>query len=402
MLASFRQLAVVPRPVWLLCIGAVLNRLGSMVLPFLAIYLVRGRGFDSSTVALVLGAWGVGGVLAGPLGGALLDRVAPLWVLRGSLFCTGLLMLVYPHVQSLWALVPLTVLTAFVADAFRPAVLVMLTQAVPAQHTRMAFTVYRLAINLGESIGPAVGGVLATISYTLLFVVDGLTSLLAAGWMLLAMGVPKTAVPATRRNRTSRGPLADRRFLLMIAGTLLCDVVFLQLMGAVSLYLVGQAGLTEVHFGLLWTVNTVLIVVAEVPLNVATQAWPLRRLLVVGTLLVGSGVALMGLVYGLAQAALAMVVLTCGEMVLFPTMSAAVAHMAPEDRRGAYMGLHGMTFSLAWALAPVLGTNALAYGGPGVFFGGGLALCMVAAALMWMAARNLAQPPTDAATTTAA
>ncbi len=136
-------------------------------------------------------------------------------------------------------------------------------------------------------------------------------------------------------------------------------IVFFQHESSMALYLVRDLGIAVWVFGLLHTVNTLLIVFLEVPLNLATAHWPHRRTLVLGSLLVGAGFGALAFARSLPAVVATVVVWTFGEMMLLPGMASYVADVAPAGSRGAYMGLYTMAFSVAIVAGPPLGTALL-------------------------------------------
>ena len=155
---------------------------------------------------------------------------------------------------------------------------------------------------------------------------------------------------------------------MFLIATFLVSVVFFQHEGALPLFLVQDLQLSMAFYGMLFTVNTVMIVFMEVPLNAATAHWPHRWALSLGALLFAVGSGMFGFASGPAMVLLGIVVWTFGEMMLFPQASAYVADIAPPHRRGAYMGAYSMAFSLAFAVAPWAGTTVFATFGAGVLW----------------------------------
>jgi predicted MFS family arabinose efflux permease len=138
--------------------------------------------------------------------------------------------------------------------------------------------------------------------------------------------------------------------------------VFWQISGTLPLWLVQNLGFSERFFGLALALNTLMIVLLEVPLNLAMARWPHRRQLALGAWLVGTGFGLTGLVRTRGAVLLTLALWTIGEMILFPAVADAVATLAPEHRRGEYMGLHALAFAVAVAGGPWLGMTAYACG----------------------------------------
>jgi MFS family permease len=369
--------------VWVLVAATLVNRTGTMFLPFLVLYLTRARGYTPGEAGATLALFGAGALVAGPFAGRFADRFSPLAVMRVSLGGSGLLLLVFPLVRSPIAIAALVVLIAFVTEAFRPASLSVISHLVAPERRKSAFALQRLAINLGMSVGPAAGGFLAEVSWPSLFVVDGVTSLLAA--LTLAFLFPRdesVSAPSGAPRPLPASPASvDARFLFFLAAVIPVGIVFFQHESSMALYFVRDLGLAASTYGLLHTVNTLLIVLFEVPLNLATSHWPHRRGLVLGSILVGAGFGALAFARSLPGVILTIVVWTFGEMVLLPGLAAYVAEVAPEERRGAWLGLYTMSFNVALFFGPAFGTLLLEHFGGRVLWGTMFALGLLSAAL---------------------
>jgi predicted MFS family arabinose efflux permease len=375
--------------VWAIVIVTLINRTGTMVLPFLVIYLTKERAFTAEQAGLALVFYGLGSMITAPLAGKLCDRVGPLRVMRASLFLAGAILFVLAVARSFLAVNGIIILWAIVSEAFRPASLSIISEAVAPEQRKAAFSLNRLAINLGMSIGPAVGGFLAQASFFALFIVDGATSILAG--IVLALTRLQTRPQSTSEPaREITSPikrftaLADRRlliFLVLMVGVLM---IFFQNQAAEPLYLIRDLRLSESDLGLLFSVNTLLIILIEVPLNTAMAHWPHRQAVAFGALLTGVGFGALVFAKTFWSVAATVVVWTFGEMIVFPSSSAYVADLAPAEKRGVYMGLYVMTFSLAFMIGPWLGVAILDRFGAATLWGGTLACGCLAAVIIFV------------------
>jgi len=368
-LNPWRGLGGLPREVWLLFATNLINRAGMMVLPFLVLYLTRELGFSLARAGSMLAVYGASAIVFGPIGGRLSDRIGALPVMRVSLIASGLVLLLFPLAKSFAAVAAMTVLWAGCAEMFRPASLAAITHVVAPEQRRQAFALNRLAINLGMSIGPALGGFLATVSFHAMFAVDAVTTLLAGTLLAVTPWRAFSGVNSEAANRQGSriGPatiLHDGRFLVFLGGVILVGIVFFQHESALPLYLVQYLHLSPAFYGMLFTINTLLIVGLEVPIITATAHWPNRRSLAIGCLLFAIGFGALGLIASPAGVIATVVVWTFGEMLLFPAMSAHMAEIAPENRRGAYMGAYSMSLSISLTIGPWMGTQLLALLGP--------------------------------------
>jgi predicted MFS family arabinose efflux permease len=391
----WRGLRGLPREVWVLSLATLINKAGSMVLAFLALYLTRQLGFSVGTAANVLFLYGAGAFVAAPVSGILSDRLGPIRIMRGSLLLSGLVMLIFPLARSLALVIALTLTLSVLGEAFRPANLTIFGDLVRPEQRKAGFALNRLAINLGMSVGPAVGGFLAAISFAWLFFVNGATSILA-GLILVASTFPlhrhhangeeigAAVSPLTHRQRGYRDP----RLLFFLAGVLPVAIILFQHLASMSVFLVGTLKLSEASYGALFTLNCLLIVFLEVPINIATAHWPHRHTLALGALLFGIGFGGLAFAWDFWSAAVTVVIWTFGEMFFFPAMAAYLTDIAPERRRGEYMGLSQMVMGLAFMIGPWAGMLVLDRYGPKVLWLSTFALGLGAAMLM----SRLAEP----------
>ena len=386
----WRDLKGLPGEVWVLFVATLVNRAGTMALPFLVLYLTRRMGYPAGRAGLVLSVYGVGALVTAPLAGRLADRVGALRVMKASLALSGLVLMAFPLARGAWIPVA-TALLAVTSEAFRPASLSVISELVGPERRKAAFALSRLAVNVGMSIGPALGGLLATVSFPALFRVDGATSLLAA--VLLATQfrrpLPRAEAPADAPAeeavsflRRQFGVFADPRLAYFLASLLLLLLILFQNESVMALFLVRDLGMTEAGYGLMFTINTALIILLEVPLNSAISGWSHRRTLSSGALLFALGFGSYALAGSPAAVAAGVVVWTFGEMILLPGSSAYVADIAPARKRGEYMGLYTMSFSLAFAVGPWLGASVYERHGPRVVWAGALACGLLSTALL--------------------
>jgi MFS family permease len=346
LLAGLRAL---PRPVWILCAGIFINRFGTFVMPFLALYLT-GRGYTAGDAALALGAFGLGHLGAAVAGGHLADHLGRRNTIVLSMLSTGVAMLLLSQAENLWAIVALAALTGVTGEMSRPAASALLTDLVEPDQRMLAFALSRVAVNAGWAFGHAA----TSIGF-------GLVALIA-----LPHGIrtKPTATPWPGVWKVLRG---DRAFALYIAATFAVAIVFQQMGSTFSLQVTGL-GFSAVTYGLLISLNGVLVVLFELPLTMWVKRLPVRRAMAAGYVLVGAGFACAGFARSVPELALAMTVFTFGEMISMPASGTYLASIAPVHARGRYMGI----FGLAWAGATLLGPA------------GGVALFGIHPLLVWL------------------
>jgi predicted MFS family arabinose efflux permease len=385
---AWRDLRELPRGVWVLFATTLVNRAGTMALPFLVLYLTRDLKFTTAQAGIVLGSYGAAAFVSAALAGRLSDVLGPTHIIRDSLFATGVILFAFPFARTFPAVLAMTVALSLAAEAFRPASLAVVADLVKPAQRKPAFALTRLAINLGMSTGPALGGYLSTISFRSLFLVNGTSALLAGLVFVVALSRAPIhrALPAVGPDGPvvlpTRRAYSDPRLLFFVAAAFPVAVVFFQHISSMALYLVRDLRLSPIDYGLFFTINTLLIVALEVPINSATAHWPHRRTLALGAFLSGAGFGALAFAWNFWSVAATVVIWTFGEMFFFPGMAAYVTDIAPASRRGEYMGLAGMSMNLGFAVGPWAGTAVLDRFGGKMLWLGAFALGLVATTMM--------------------
>ena len=352
---SLRQrLRALPREAWLLFFGTFLNKFGAFVVPFLAIYMTR-LGYSSAQAGTAIGAYGVGMLIACILGGYLADRFGRRKTIVLSMFSGASVMLCLSQARGFPTIVLLACLAGLTAELYRPAASALLTDLVPAGQRVTAFAAYRLAFNAGWAFGPATAGLLAKESFFLLFAGNALTSVLYGllAWFALPSGLRGMRAGNTLRE-TFRVLRDDWRFRQVLCASLAVGVVFVQVFSTMSLEIT-QNGFGPSAYGLLVSLNGLLVVLCELPLTTLTTRFPARRVMGVGYFLIGAGFASNVLPRTIPLLVLTTALFTLGEMVSMPVAGAYVADLAPIQRRGLYMGTYGLVWALAFVAGPSLG-----------------------------------------------
>lgn len=364
----WRGLKNIPRNIWLLAFTTLINRSGTMVLPYLVLYMTEKIRVSPAEAGLVLAFYGAGGLITAPFVGKLSDRIGALRIMKFSLVATGIMLFMFSFVTNYYLILFITLVWSVINESFRPANLSFISKEVLPEQRKTSFALNRLAINLGMSIGPVVGGFLAALNFSFLFYVDGITSLIAGTFLILSHIRPEKETRAIKEKLTETESVSsakhhsvfrDKKFLIYMIALIPVEMVFFQHIGALPLYLVRDLKFVESTFGMLMAINTVIIIFIEVPLNNFMARWDDRKLIAVGALLCGLGYGLMVLSSSILLIIFTVVVWTFGEMIFFPSSASYIAEISPEAKRGEYMGYFQMTFSFSMMLGPWLGTIVL-------------------------------------------
>lgn len=369
-----------PPAAWVLFGGSFVNRFGSFVLVFLVIWLTE-EGYSPAQAGAAVSAYGVGALGASLLGGYLADRIGRRNAIAVSMFSAAATMLALSQAQTLWLVLVLSAGAGLTSELYRPASAALLADLIPTERRVTGYALYRLAINLGFAAGPATAGLLAERSFFLIFLGEAITS--AAFGFAALLFLPE----GTRSHRAEEEPgellraiRADRRFQLLLVASLLTAFVYFQQQGALPLHVVDE-GFSFATFGLLISLNGLVVVLLELPLAAITQRRRRRPVIALGNLLVGLGFALTAWASDVPLLALTVVIWTLGEIVGSPVAQAYVADLAPLHLRGRYQGAWDLTFALALVFGPLVGTVVYAVNPTVLWLGcgvlGGLAALLV-------------------------
>ena len=358
-----------PRDIWLLSAVLMVNRAGTMVLPFISLYLTQEKGLDVTTAGALLSLYGLGSAIGAWVGGWASDRIGAERALVISLVGSGVLFLWLGFQTDFWAIAISVFALSVVSESFRPACMTAVAQRAPDDLRVRAFALLRLAANLGMGIGPAVGGVLALIDYRLLFVVDAVTCWAAAALMIR---IPRSTVEQPVEDEVTVGrdrpPWRDGPFLALLVLVTCLAVSFFQIFSTLPVYFRDVYGFREDMIGLLLGFNAGIIVLFEMVLVHWAERRDRMTVVGIGALLVCLGFGLMPLGATVVFAAFTVVVWTMGEMLALPLLNAVVAERAGSANRGRYMGLYNMAYSIAFIIAPAAGTSVYDHFGPSVLW----------------------------------
>jgi MFS family permease len=393
--------AGLPRAFWTLFAGAVVNRMGSFVVPFLAVYLTERRGFTLPQAGWVVSLYGLGAAASGPVGGWLADRVGRRATMVAALAAGGTSMIALGLVERPAAIAPATLAVGFLGELYRPGHQAAVADLVPPGDRVRAFGLVYWGVNLGWAVGFSLGGILASVSFLLLFVADGATTLLFA--FLVWRGVPETLpghgqpLPPGARDTGLRplvasflAPYRDGVFVAFLALNLLLALVWFQHHFALPVDVVAH-GVSKPALGGILAVNGVAIVLLQ-PLAARLLAGRGKsRVIAASCVLVGLGFGMNSVVHAPALYALGVLVWTLGEIGSLPVSSALVADLSPADLRGRYQGAFGLSFGAALFLAPVLGSLVMQRFGSAALWTASLALGLAVAAGQLVLSRALAR-----------
>ena len=386
------------REAWMLSIVMLINRSGSMVLPFLGVYMTDHLKFSLENTGIVLSFYGIGSVLGSWLGGFLTDKFGEYYIQSWSLFLSAPIFIIMPFFSSVSMMALLIFLQSAISDTFRPANSVAITKYARPENLTKAFSLNRMAVNLGFSIGPALGGILSGISYNFLFIVNGIGAVTAGIIYVIffrrrnkIFREKKKLEPTKTIEKTvTKSPYKDYPFLLYSFLSAVFAVCFFQFFNTIPLFYKDVAKLDQSTIGFILGYSGFIIVLLEMPLvSLAERVLKIPQILSIGIIM--SGVSYLLLLFGsnIPLLLLSMSILSIAEIWVLPFMSTVTALRAERGNKGAYMGLNGIAFSFSFIFTPFLGTYVVSHFGFDSLWIGSFAILMVTAFLIFWITKKM-------------
>jgi predicted MFS family arabinose efflux permease len=356
-----------PTTVWLLSVAQLINRSGTMVVFFLSVYLKEELGFSLDQIGIIMALFGVGTISGVWVGGRLVDRWGYYPVMIASLGAGAVMFSAVSFIKSFELLASTMFIVSFCAEAFRPANMAAISYyAGPEIYTR-AVSLNRLAINLGFSIGPAIGGFLSELSFTYIFWADALTCFLAM-LMLLFFVKKSTREIGIIKDETSienlRSPYRDRAFLWFLPIAMLYAISFFQFFSTMPIYYTEVEGLSKSSIGWIMALNGLLVALFEMLIIYKYEKrWSLYNFIILGTFLVVLSYLSLLFLGGFWWMIAITVVISFSEMFAMPFMNTFMNNRAVGGMRGQYSSLYIMAWSSSQILTPIIATQVIDHSG---------------------------------------
>lgn len=319
----------------MLALVMLINRSGSMVLPFLGVYMTAHLKFSIENTGIVLSFFGIGSVIGSWLGGFITDRVGEYKVQYFSLLLSVPLFCLIPLFKTEAGVALIILLQSIVSDSFRPANSVAITKYAKPENITRAFSLNRMAVNLGFSIGPALGGILSAISYDFLFYSNAIAALLA-GFLYISFFYKRNKLAKIRARKVQEvleikkenSPYSDGKFLLYCFFCMLFSICFFQLFSTLTIFYKDTAQLSQQSIGYILGYSGFLVVLLEMGLvQIAEKYFSLARTMFLGTFICGLSYAMLGFDHSILTLVISMSLLSAGEIWALPFMSTITAYV---------------------------------------------------------------------------
>ena len=386
--SMLRDYVQLPLQVRILCLGSLINRAGSFVLIFMAIYASEQLGFGVPFATACIGVLGLGSMAGSMIGGHLADKFGRRGVMLFALFGGAAMLLLLSTVTNRWLFMLSVGIFALIADLYRPAASAMIADLVSIDRRPHAFALMYISINLGFAIAPPIGGLLAAYSFEWLFWLDAITMLVYGVIIVFAVNETRHRHDVAEEDSSAIVPsqpwsvafgkmMLDVPFLLFCLSTLLIALVFVQGLSTLPIY-IRQMGYSNLQFGLLMSVNGVLIFLLQLPLTHWLSRFNAMNIVVVGGILISIGFGLTAFHSGVFFVGACIAIWTLGEILQAPFKQSIVTDMAPEDLRGSHLGLFSMCYASALMIGAPIGGEVLHRLGPTALWTGTFLIAMSA------------------------
>ena len=351
------------REVWWLALITLINRAGTMVIPFLSLYLTQSLNFTLSDVGWIMALFGLGSVIGSWLGGKLTDRIGYYKVMVISLLASGVSFILLQYITTFAGFCVGVFVLMAIADMFRPAMFVALSSYSKPENRTRSITLIRLAINLGFSAGPALGGlIIFALSYGGLFWIDGITCFIAGMLLLKILNPRRAKVIEQIKLANPAEAYTDKAFMILLAAMTLFGLAFFQLLSTLPIFYKDVHHLTEAEIGLLLGLNGFLIFIFEMPLIkwLESSKNSMSKLILIGVLLTALSFIVINLIGWIGALVIGMILMSFGEMIVFPFSNSLALNRSIKGNQGQYMAYYSISFSIAHIFGHSIGMNLVA------------------------------------------
>ncbi|MDE3212758.1 MAG: MFS transporter [Bacteroidota bacterium] len=372
---------------WWLSLVMLVNRSGTMVVPFMTMYLTQHYGLSIGKAGFVMSLFGLGAIVGSLLGGKLIDRIGYYYVQLMALVLGGIMFLILGQIHRYEGICVGTFILAVLNESFRPANTVAIAHYSKEQNRTRSYSLNRLAINLGWAAGGALGGFIASFNYGLLFWVDGITNLLAAVLLYFTLSPKRNAATEPRKKVVSvpeHSVYKDRTYLYFVFLVFFFALCFFQLFTTIPVFFKEDFHLSVLFIGMVMALNGLIIALVEMILIFSLEGKrPSLHYISTGVLLVSAAFLMLnlpGLHFGFL-ALFSMLLLTIGEILSMPFMNAYWISRTLTNNRGQYAALYSVAWACAQTIGPYSGSLVAEHNGYKTLWFVVSGLCMVLALL---------------------
>ena len=381
-----------PKPFKVLVLATFIDRLGFFLMfPFFALYMTAHFNVGMIEVGILFSIFSIGNIIGGIIGGALADKYGRRAMILVGLIGSGVSSILMGLVDDLNIFYILAAFMGLIGNFGGPARQAMVADLLPKEKQAEGFGILRVAVNLSATIGPILGGFIATQSYLLLFIADAISSLITG--VIVFFVIPETK-PEKKEGEAEetvvkavigyKEVLKDWRYILFLSVSAITVIVYMQMNATLSVFLRDVHEFPTEYFGFILSMNALMVVVFQLWISGKMTKYSPMKVMAVGTLFYMVGFSMYGFVSEPYLFFIAMAIITIGEMIEMPIGQTTAAFFAPEDKRGRYMAMFGFHWAIPNLFAILLAGLVSEYIGPNwVWYFAGI-LSLIAAVGFWL------------------
>jgi MFS family permease len=393
-----------PQKFWVVVGASFIDRVGGTLLfPFFSLYITQKFNVGMTQAGIVLGTFAAFGLIGSMIGGALTDKLGRKNLIIFGLIFSALSTLSLGLVNEFSVLIFLAVVIGLLSNIAGPAHQAMVADLLPEDKRQEGFGILRVVGNMAWIIGPTIGGFIANRSYFMLFLLDAVISCIVA--VIFFYYIPETKPETTKEPesmlKTFAGygvVLRDYAYVAFLVVSMVMGIVYQQMYNTLSVYLRDNHGIEPQGYGFLLTVSAIIVILFQFQTTRVIKKYPTFIMMALGTFFYMIGFGMFGFVTVYWLFAAAIVIITIGEMVIMPTASALATNFAPEDMRGRYMAIFGLSWTLPATVGPSAAGLILDNYNPNLLWYVGAGLCALSVLgfyilHLWLGKRDRFNPP---------
>ncbi|MCJ7717670.1 MAG: MFS transporter [Anaerolineales bacterium] len=393
-----------PQKFWVVVGASFIDRIGGTLLfPFFSLYITQKFNVGMTQAGIVLGTFSAFGLIGSMIGGALTDKFGRKNLILFGLVFSAISTLALGMVNDFGVLIPLAVVIGLLSNIAGPAHQAMVADLLPEDKRQEGFGILRVVGNMAWIIGPTIGGFIANRSYFMLFVLDAIISCIVAVifFFYISETKPETTEEPESMLKTFAGysiVVKDYAYVAFLVVSMLMGIVYQQMYNTLSVYLRDNHGIEPQGYGFLLTASAIVVILFQFTTTRLIKKRPAFIMMALGVFFYMIGFGMFGFVTAYWLFAAAIVIITIGEMVIMPTASALATNFAPEDMRGRYMAVFGLSWALPATVGPSLAGLILDNYNPNLLWYVGAGICAVAVLSFyglhfWLGKRERFQTP---------
>lgn len=381
---------------WVIVFTLFIDSIGSSLLfPFFSLYITEKFGVGMTQAGVLLGMSSLFGLIGSIVGGALTDKFGRRQLILFGLVFSALSSLLFGFASDINFLYVIIVIVGLLSRVAGPAQDAMMADILPEDKRQEGFGITRVVFNFSWIFGTALGGLIASRSFLALFIVDAVLSCVVA--LILFRYLPETKPTSQHVEHKSesflktvsgyRIVLRDLAYMSFTFAGMIALLVYQQQNSSFPVYLRDSHNINANLYGMMISIAGLEVVLFQFGISRVARKYPPFLMMALSMLFFMVGFGMIGFVRGVAFFLLAVIVITVGEMIMFPTNKYIALGFAPADMRGRYMAIYDLGWTIPATIGPAAAGLILDNCNPNYLWHIGGILCALAA--IWFYALHL-------------